>query len=564
MSRISSLRRAAAVTAVAIAATVAVDAPTVGADGTSANPNESVDTSTTPDALAQALVGPGVDVTGVAYTGPSTGRGTFAFADPGTVGFGAGVVLSSGSVTDVVGPNASDWTSTDAGQPGDDQLTALAGYPTYDASVLELDFVPDANQVVFQYAFASEEYPEWVNTPFNDVFAFWINDVNCAEVRQTAGDSSSPSVPVAVNNINASNPVQDPMPVAMRPDLFRANYVDPAASPIDLELDGITSVLTCQAPVTPGVTNHMKLAIADASDGIYDSAVFIEAGSLVSNHDPVADLSLWPSSGDAPLPVEAIIEGEDPDGAPLTYTVDWGDGSPIASGDLPNETAIESHTYTSGGSYLVTLTVSNGHASGTSIEDVDVFGPATPPSPPPAPVDTTPPTLVPALSTPSPLLVHAAGVTAAPNAIDDSGIASASCDAVDTSTAGAKSLLCTAVDTAGNTATAQLDYVVGYQLLNVKPTPGTTFKRTSSIPVSFKVADADGVLPDAAAATLRPSISVRFGGLAPVTPAYAKKSDTFSVTLATNKPAAGTYDVVIDIRVGAADVATQTVPVTIV
>ena len=52
-------------------------------------------------------------------------------------------------------------------------------------------------------------------------------------------------------------------------------------------MDGLTTVLTCSAPVNPGVTNHMKLAIADASDSRYDSNVFLRAGSFVGG-TPVA------------------------------------------------------------------------------------------------------------------------------------------------------------------------------------------------------------------------------------------------------------------------------------
>jgi len=78
----------------------------------------------------------------------------------------------------------------------------------------------------------------------------------------------------------------------------------------------------------------MKLAIADASDGVWDSAVFIQAGSLVSNPNPVADLSVFPETGTAPLEVTAIVEGEDPNGLPLTYTIRWGDGTPNSTGSL--------------------------------------------------------------------------------------------------------------------------------------------------------------------------------------------------------------------------------------
>lgn len=348
------------------------------------NPNEIINTSLTPTQLAESLVGTGVSVSNVTFRGGAQSTGSFDFTNaPTVVGFSKGILLSSGNAADVVGPNAADWTSTDWVQPGDADLDVLSTYPTYDAAVLEFDFIPTSNQVTFEYVFASDEYPEWVNTPFNDTFAFYVNGTNYANVRQIAGDPTAPFVPVGVNNINNSNPVQDPPPASMRPDLFRANYYDPNGGPsvIDLELDGITNVLTFQAMVNPGIVNHMKLAIADASDGIYDSAVFIRAGSLVSNENPVADLSLSPELGSAPLTVTAFIEGEDPNGLPLTYTINWGDGTPNSTGDLdqppsPNEkekTAQINHTYTDSGTYIVTLTVSNGTLSDVSTEDVEVL-----------------------------------------------------------------------------------------------------------------------------------------------------------------------------------------------
>ena len=341
-------------------------------------PGESVQSGFGAADLAQSLVGPGVSVSNASFVGGASSAGSFTFTDATVIGFGQGIVLSSGNVADIVGPNMADSTSTDFANPGDTDLTNLAGYETHDAAVLEFDFVPTANQVVFQYTFASDEYPEWVNTVFNDVFAFYVNGTNYAVVRQTAGDPNAAFVPVAVNNINDGNPL-DPAFVAARPDLFRPNYVDPNGAPsaLPLELDGLTRVLTFQAPVTPGVVNHMKLAIADASDGIYDSAVFIQAGSLVSNSNPVADLSLLPISPASPSQVTAVIEAEDPNGSPLTYTIDWGDGT-FSSGQLDTptdeneKTALVNHLYAADGNYYVTLTVSNGALSGSSTEDIQI------------------------------------------------------------------------------------------------------------------------------------------------------------------------------------------------
>ena len=139
---------------------------------------------------------------------------------------------------------------------GDVDLSSLAGFPTFDATVLEFDFVPQNPTVQFRYVFSSEEYSDFSNTIFNDVFGFYVNGQNCALVPGTGE-------PVSVNTINNGNDNGgDTTP--HHPELFIDN-VRPSPS-IDTEMDGLTVVLTCSANVNVGQQNHMKLATADASD----------------------------------------------------------------------------------------------------------------------------------------------------------------------------------------------------------------------------------------------------------------------------------------------------------
>ncbi|PWU25603.1 MAG: hypothetical protein C5B48_00470, partial [Candidatus Rokuibacteriota bacterium] len=249
---------------------------------TVADMNHGVTAST----LANTLIGSGVTISNVKYVGSPRAAGTFG-GGGSIIGFDRGIVLSTGNVQTVSDPLCSGGVegpntcfegspmglsnSTSFGTPGDADLTTLSGFDTFDAAVLEFDFVPQFSTIEFKYVFTSEEYSDFANTNFNDVFAFFVNGVNCALVPGT-------SQPVSVNTINNGNDRQGQDPTPHHPELFRSN-VPPQ---IDTQMDGLTIVLTCKATVNPGQTNHMKLAIADASDGDFDSAVFIEAGSFVS------------------------------------------------------------------------------------------------------------------------------------------------------------------------------------------------------------------------------------------------------------------------------------------
>lgn len=208
--------------------------------------------------LAAALVGPGVTISNAVYNGDPLAAGTFNGGQV-DLGIDSGVVLSTGRAADVQGPNQSDGWSTDFERPGDSDLGAIVGNQTFDAAILEFDVTPSATTLSVRFVFASEEYNEFVGTDFNDVFAIFVNGVNCANFNGR---------PVAVNSINK--------------DLNSGFYIDNDLGTRNTEMDGLTVPLECVAAVTPGVPNHVKIAIADTADGIYDAAVFLAAGGIRS------------------------------------------------------------------------------------------------------------------------------------------------------------------------------------------------------------------------------------------------------------------------------------------
>jgi CSLREA domain-containing protein len=127
-------------------------------------------------------------------------------------------------------------------------------------------------------------------------------------------------------------------------------------------------------------------------------------------------------------------------------------------------------------------------------------------------LDRTPPSLAPTLSTTT-VVAGQTGVTASSNATDaTSGVASSSCDAVDTSTPGVHTLNCTATDNAGNIGTTTLTYVVEYRVLGFfSPVPRSKWKLGQAVPIKIALADRAGTrIPDASAAAMASACRVKF------------------------------------------------------
>jgi hypothetical protein len=257
-------------------------------------------------ALANVIKGTGIQsFSNVTLTGKigagttkgsgSSSAGTFGGGE-GIIGIKQGVVLSSGGVQDVVGPNSSPSITQANGTGGDAHLAALIDAPVEtlnDKTVMEFDFVPTYPTIAFRYVFSSDEYWEYANSDFNDVFGFFVNGTapenNIARIPGT-------TLPVSINNVNGGNPLGTS---AQNPQYY-LNNVPPV---FNVEMDGMTVVLTAQTAVNPGQVNHIKIAIADVIDESYDSNVFIEQSSFVSGNAPIAVNDGYKTPVNTPLTV---------------------------------------------------------------------------------------------------------------------------------------------------------------------------------------------------------------------------------------------------------------------
>ncbi len=216
--------------------------------------------------MAQTIFGGGVAITGASYTGDNRSSAIYSLGDsraPGATPGDTGIILSTGRANHYTrsngDPNRAGNTSTNtSGQDNDADFNAAAGATTYDASYLEVDFIPTGSALTMQFIFASEEYPEYINSIYQDFVGVWVNGSQ-ADITVGDGDTDPGNINPGANS-----------------NLYLSNIGDA----YNTEMDGLTVTMTLTMQVNPGVVNSLKLGIADVSDTSYDSNLLIAAGSL--------------------------------------------------------------------------------------------------------------------------------------------------------------------------------------------------------------------------------------------------------------------------------------------
>ncbi len=243
----------------------------------------SVTTESDATVLANALIGSesGITIVSATYIGDENAAGLF---NGGDFGISEGIILTSGQATNAIGPNDSEGTTSSNSQPGDPDLDLVAApFLTQDACILEIEFIPDASSIEFTYVFGSEEYNEWVCSSYNDVFAFYVDGGTYSNQNIALLPGTDPPVPVSINNVNnGSVGSSGSMLNCTEDQLANSSFYIDNFEGTNIEYDGYTVTLSAVINVVPGTTYTLKLALADAGDGVLDSGVFLEGNSFVA------------------------------------------------------------------------------------------------------------------------------------------------------------------------------------------------------------------------------------------------------------------------------------------
>ncbi|MGJ8605156.1 MAG: choice-of-anchor L domain-containing protein [Marivita sp.] len=216
-----------------------------------------INTTATADDLFNEIFGDGVTlVAGTAtYSGDVIQAGIYSDAIATLQGISptdTGVILSTGNVADFTNAtgatNTTGSTSTDTtgGIDGDTDMDSVAGQSTFDAAIMTADFIPTGNTITIQMVFSSEEYLEFVSSGVNDSLGLFVNNVKIDFVLGTGNISIDEITNTSNSNLYLDNPSGS--------DAFNT------------EMDGLTRVLTFKADVNPGVTNSIKIGVADGGD----------------------------------------------------------------------------------------------------------------------------------------------------------------------------------------------------------------------------------------------------------------------------------------------------------
>ena len=273
-----------------------------------------IDTNATAIQMAQTIFGDGVQVTGATYFGDNDSSGIYTNGNtisPGVTPSDTGVIFSTGDVVDFTNSSgeANQNTNTSTNTSGFNnfsQFNNAAGGQTFDGAALDVDFIPTGDLMTLQFVFSSEEFPEFQNSVFQDFFGVFING---NLVPLDVGDGNT--VPGNINSQNNAN-----------------LFVDNTQDQFNTEMDGFTLTLTLTIPVNSGVTNTIRIGIADVADNQFDSNILIAGDSAQTQIVAQTDSTTVYPNGSTDLDVVA----NDINANGGTLTVTHLNGQPVTVG----------------------------------------------------------------------------------------------------------------------------------------------------------------------------------------------------------------------------------------
>ena len=267
----------------------------------------------TADEAVQYLLGPGVEFSNAQFTGDPIQLGYMTGAvNPFEIA--SGIILSTDGASDVQtdGGNGGFITTNNNNSP--DLLTVANSVPPLigqgftvgsvnNVAILEFDFVASGQSLSFEYIFGSDEYLTFVNSTYNDVFAFFLAGPGISGPFTAPAGFPDGSANIAV--VPDSDPAL-PITISSVNNVLNQEYYYDNPLQEDIALNGYTYTFVASSSLICGETYHIKLAIADGSDQSLKSVVVLEEGSFNISNQLIEPIVVNPAPG---FPALSVLEG---------------------------------------------------------------------------------------------------------------------------------------------------------------------------------------------------------------------------------------------------------------
>jgi hypothetical protein len=268
--------------------------------------------------LAQAMGIPAGDIVSA----------TIGTTDPAAVGVGASplgkyfptdgdtfAILATGLAASAELPNNEDDLST--------ELAGLNNSQGNDMAQLRVELSPPAGAtcLAFDFAFYSEEFPEWVGSQFNDAFIAEIGGSDFTIINDQVVAPLNFAFDTTGNAINV-------------------NTVFGVTPNTESTYDGVTPLLRAVTPLEPShfPTTELVFTITDLGDSVWDSAVLLDRFSWLfdtdcqegadADSDGDALLDRWETNGldvdgDGTIDLDLPAMGADPQHKDVFVEIDY-------------------------------------------------------------------------------------------------------------------------------------------------------------------------------------------------------------------------------------------------
>ncbi|TXC75626.1 choice-of-anchor L domain-containing protein [Luteibaculum oceani] len=241
--------------------------------------------------ISEILTGRGVQIFNVQSYGSNQQFGLFSNG-VSTIGLDSGIIMSSGiaeafaSSYDLGGGTTADFafseTPTQGG--GDADLLKLAQKTAQDIGIqappkmddaawISFEFIPTTDSVTLTFVFGSEEYPDYINSFYNDVFGFFVAGPNISGAYSAPAAFPNGSKNFAeIPNENLAITVS-----TVNDQVNSAYYIDNQNGGRATHYNGFTTTIEVSLPLVPCQRHYFRFAIADGFQNNFDSGVLIKA-----------------------------------------------------------------------------------------------------------------------------------------------------------------------------------------------------------------------------------------------------------------------------------------------